>query len=91
MTKTVLIVATILTFLTPIHANAQQQQQQQQFRELDREYEEAKYMCKLIVGEPGTWKRWQAVMAGINPQDCIAKRLGLRKPGQSVDVNVNRH
>jgi hypothetical protein len=71
----------------PVNA---QQLQQQRLRELDREYEEAVYFCKLLVGEPGSTKRWSAALNGVDPYDCVMKRLGLKKPGQSVDVNVNR-
>ena len=82
MTKTVLIVAATLTFLATFSANAQQ------FRNVDREYEEAEHLCKRLVGEPGTMKRF---LVGMGLSECIMRRLGLRKPTQPFQGDIRVH
>ena len=79
MTKTVLSVAATLTFLATFPANAQQ------FRNVDREYEEAEHVCKRLLDT--ALKR---IVNNMSISECIAKRLGLHPSTKSYDVNINR-
>jgi hypothetical protein len=82
---TLALMSSLAADLIAFPVNAQQQQQQpqpqqqkqQRFRELDRKYEEAVYLCKRIWGEPMSKERWRAVDDGFNVTQCIQKQLGL--------------
>ena len=55
--RMVLVMAMVAITL-PVNAEPSPQRKNQ----LDREYEEAVYACQLLHGEPGSKKRWQAVL-----------------------------
>ena len=87
MTRTALFVVTTTSLLAAFPANAQQSPNPpdaQQFREVDREYDEAEHVCKrLLVGHPDIF--------GWAKKRCIETRLGMRAPEQhhEIDGNIN--